>query len=127
MPMIWRTSIVAWASVHSKPFSYRFYEQMYEVATTGGDKQKDPGMWTRRTSRSTGNGAICIELLIMTATWWIRGVAEKRDMNAAKQFFTRAVAVVGHAPASVTTDGHRSYPRAIRSHWRNNGSYSVND
>lgn len=43
-----------------------------------------------------------------------------------KQFFKQAVAVVGHAPATVTTDGHRSYPRAIREtmgnevvHWTN--------
>src|SRR5258708_17854005 len=107
-------------------FSCRFYEQMYEVATTGVHKKKDPGMWTRRTSRSTGNGAICIEPLIMTATWWIRGVAEKRDMNAAKQFFTRAVAVVGHAPASVTTDGHRSYPRAIRETLGNEAIHRTN-
>ena len=41
-------------------------------------------------------------------------LSEKRDMDAAKQFFTQAVAVVGHAPESVTTDGHRSSPRAIR-------------
>jgi putative transposase len=41
-------------------------------------------------------------------------LSEKRDMNAAKQFFQQAMAVVGHAPESVTTDGHRSYPRAVR-------------
>jgi putative transposase len=35
-------------------------------------------------------------------------------MDAAKQFFWQAMATVGHAPESVTTDGHRSYPRAIR-------------
>ncbi|BCL84656.1 hypothetical protein ccbrp13_71210 [Ktedonobacteria bacterium brp13] len=34
-------------------------------------------------------------------------------MEAAQQFFKQAVAVVGHTPQSVTTDGHRSYPRAI--------------
>jgi transposase-like protein len=41
-------------------------------------------------------------------------LSEKRDMNAAKEFFKQAVAVVGHTPEHVTTDGHRSYPRAIR-------------
>jgi putative transposase len=41
-------------------------------------------------------------------------VSEKRDMEAAKRFFTQAVDVVGHAPERVTTDGHDSYPRAIR-------------
>ena len=41
-------------------------------------------------------------------------LSEKRDMEAAKRFFKQAVAVVGHAPERVTTDGHDSYPRAIR-------------
>jgi putative transposase len=41
-------------------------------------------------------------------------LSEKRDMNAAKRFFEQAVSVVGHMPEQVTTDGHRSYPRAIR-------------
>jgi putative transposase len=35
-------------------------------------------------------------------------------MKAAKRFFRQAVDVVGHAPELVTTDGHDSYPRAIR-------------
>jgi putative transposase len=37
-----------------------------------------------------------------------------RDMGAAQRFFTRAREVVGHAPEKVTTDGHDSYPRAVR-------------
>ena len=41
-------------------------------------------------------------------------LSEKRDMDAAQQFFKQALAVVGHAPEYVTTDGHRSYPRAVR-------------
>jgi transposase-like protein len=41
-------------------------------------------------------------------------LSEKRDMEAAKRFFKQAVEVVGHAPQRVTTDGHDSYPRAIR-------------
>lgn len=41
-------------------------------------------------------------------------LSEKRDMEAAKPFFEQAVAVVGHTPDQVTTDGQRSYPRAIR-------------
>ncbi|WP_374229192.1 IS6 family transposase [Ktedonobacter sp. SOSP1-52] len=41
-------------------------------------------------------------------------LSEKRDMDAAQQFFKQAMAVVGYAPESVTTGGHRSYPRAIR-------------
>jgi putative transposase len=41
-------------------------------------------------------------------------VSEKPDMEAAKRFFKQAVDVVGHTPERVTTDGHDSYPRAIR-------------
>jgi putative transposase len=41
-------------------------------------------------------------------------LSEKRDMDAAKQFFTQALEVCGHVPEHVTTDGHRSYPRAVR-------------
>jgi putative transposase len=41
-------------------------------------------------------------------------LSKKRDMEAAKRFLTQALAVVGHAPERVTTDGHDSYPRAIR-------------
>ena len=37
-----------------------------------------------------------------------------RDMAAAKAFFRSAKVVTGVAPARVTTDGHDSYPRAIR-------------
>ncbi|GHO64021.1 hypothetical protein KSC_029130 [Ktedonobacter sp. SOSP1-52] len=35
-------------------------------------------------------------------------------MEAAQQFFKQALAVVGHMPERVTTDGHTSYPRAVR-------------
>src|ERR1700744_5885572 len=38
-----------------------------------------------------------------------------RDMAAAKAFFRSAKSVTGVTPARVTTDGHDSYPRAIRS------------
>jgi transposase-like protein len=41
-------------------------------------------------------------------------LSQTRDMDAAKRFFARALAVVGHAPERVTTDGHDAYPRAIR-------------
>src|SRR5512135_3432374 len=41
-------------------------------------------------------------------------LSEKRDLEAAKRFFQQARDVVGHAPERVTTDGHDSYPRAIR-------------
>jgi transposase-like protein len=41
-------------------------------------------------------------------------LSEKRDMKTAKAFFRSAKAVTGVIPARVTTDGHDSYPRAIR-------------
>ena len=40
--------------------------------------------------------------------------SEHRDMAAAKAFFRSAKLVTGVTPARVTTDGHDSYPRAIR-------------
>ena len=40
--------------------------------------------------------------------------SEHRDMAAAKAFFRSAKAVTGMTPDRVTTDGHDSYPRAIR-------------
>jgi transposase-like protein len=47
-------------------------------------------------------------------------------MEAAQQFFKQAVAVVGHAPDQVTTDGHRSYPRAICETMRSNVQHRTN-
>jgi putative transposase len=41
-------------------------------------------------------------------------LSETRDMAAAKAFFRSAKAVAGMTPVRVTTDGHDSYPRAIR-------------
>jgi putative transposase len=41
-------------------------------------------------------------------------LSEKRDLDAAKRFFKQALETVGHGPERVTTDGHDSYPRAIR-------------
>src|SRR5215213_4520401 len=40
--------------------------------------------------------------------------SEHRDMAAAQAFFRSAQAVTGMTPDRVTTDGHDSYPRAIR-------------
>jgi len=41
-------------------------------------------------------------------------LSETRDLEAAKQFFAKALAVVQKPPKRVTTDGHNAYPRAIR-------------
>src|SRR4051812_19815582 len=42
-------------------------------------------------------------------------LSEHRDMAAAQAFFRSAKSVTGVTPDQVTTDGHGSYPRAIRS------------
>ncbi len=42
-------------------------------------------------------------------------LSQTRDMAAAQAFFRSAKATAGFAPERVTTDGHGSYPRAIRS------------
>ena len=42
-------------------------------------------------------------------------LSEHRDMKAAKAFFRSARLTMGFRPDRVTTDGHGSYPRAIRS------------
>ena len=40
--------------------------------------------------------------------------SERRDMEAARAFFRSAKVVTGVTPDRVTTDGHDSYARAIR-------------
>ena len=42
-------------------------------------------------------------------------LSEHRNMAAAKAFFRSAKSAMGMTPDRVTTDGHRPYPRAIRS------------
>ncbi len=41
-------------------------------------------------------------------------LSKTRDMEAAKTFFACALKTVGRPPEKVTTDGHDSYPRAVR-------------
>jgi len=41
-------------------------------------------------------------------------LSSTRDMIAAQRFFQSALSIAGEAPMQVTTDGHDSYPRAIR-------------
>ena len=53
-------------------------------------------------------------------------LSEKRNMEAAQRFFKQAVAVVGHVPDQVTTDGHASYPRAIRETMGNRVQHRTN-
>lgn len=53
-------------------------------------------------------------------------LSEKRNMEAAKQFFKQAVGGVGHVPDQVTTDGHTSYPRALRETMSSNVEHRTN-
>ncbi len=53
-------------------------------------------------------------------------LSEKRNMEAAQRFFKQAVEVVGHIPDQVTTDGHASYPRAIRETMSSNVQHRTN-
>ena len=41
-------------------------------------------------------------------------LSDKRDMAAAKRFLKGAKSVTGFSPKRATTDGHTSYPRAIK-------------
>ncbi|OJV91577.1 MAG: IS6 family transposase [Chloroflexi bacterium 54-19] len=41
-------------------------------------------------------------------------LSNTRDLEAAELFFKQAKETVGHNPEKVTTDGHDSYPKAIR-------------
>ena len=41
-------------------------------------------------------------------------LSKTRDMDAAKRFFKQAREITGCKPTRVTTDGHTSYPRAIK-------------
>jgi putative transposase len=53
-------------------------------------------------------------------------LSEKRNREATQRFFQQAVDVVGHTPEQVTTDGHTSYPRAIRETMGSNVQHRTN-
>jgi transposase-like protein len=53
-------------------------------------------------------------------------LSEKRNIEAAQRFFQQAVDVVGYTPEQVTTDGHTSYPRAIRETLGSNVEHRTN-
>jgi len=54
--------------------------------------------------RATGSEGNLVETLL----------SKTRDMEAAKRFFVCALKAVGQAPEKAPTDGHDSYPRAVR-------------
>jgi putative transposase len=41
-------------------------------------------------------------------------LSKHRDMDAAQRFFKQALEIASNAPLKVTTDGHDSYPRAVK-------------
>jgi putative transposase len=53
-------------------------------------------------------------------------LSERRDLQAAKRFFKRALAVVGHRPRRVTTDGYEAYPQAIEEESGEEGTHRTN-
>ena len=77
------------------------------------DTQEPPGMSMKPTGTRPWS-VISIGPLIEMGSWLTSGSREKRDRDAAKRFFQQAARTAGHAPERVTTDGHDSYPRAIR-------------
>jgi putative transposase len=64
---------------------------------------KVDGRWCYAYRAIDGSGALVDALF-----------SERRDMRAARAFFRSAKAVTGITPDRVTSDGHDSYPRAIR-------------
>jgi transposase-like protein len=52
-------------------------------------------------------------------------LSQTRDMDAAQRFFRQARVIAGQAPERVTTDGHTSYPRAIREMWGRQSSIAA--
>ena len=70
---------------------------------------------TKPTSRSMAAGATCIGAIDRDGNLIDTMLSATRDMKAAQRFFRSARSVVGFVPDRVTTDGHNSYPRAIRS------------
>jgi hypothetical protein len=77
-------------------------------------KLGDPGTWMRTSIKVHGKWCYLDRAIDHDGNLVDSRLSEKRNMEAAKYFFTQALAVVGHVPERVTTDGHDSSPRAIR-------------
>ena len=73
------------------------------------------GTPTRPTSRSKADGAHPDRAIDRDGNLIDTMLSATHDMKAAQRFFRSAQSVVGFVPDRVTTDGHNSYPRAIRS------------
>lgn len=80
----------------------------------GTDKQDSRGTWMRTYVKVRGKWCYLYRAIDADGNLVDSRLSEKRDMEAAQQFFKQALDVVGHTPERVTTDGHASYPRAVR-------------
>ncbi len=82
-----------------------------------GGRSRAPVPWYVDETYIKVNGRWCYLYRAIDRTGALVDVmlSETRDMAAAEKFFRSAKAVTGVTPALMTTDGHDSYPRAIRS------------
>ena len=76
------------------------------------DPRAHPGELARPTSVSKVNGPISIGLLISRGEQSIFLLSEKRDISAAKRFFTKAIGN-NEAPAKITLDGYEASHQAV--------------
>ncbi len=85
-------------------------------APHAGARQGAPGIATRLMCYVRVSGKWCYLYRVINRDGNLVDsmLSEHRDMASATRFFTGAKDIVGHKPARVTTDGHDSYPRAIR-------------
>jgi transposase-like protein len=84
------------------------------LRTNDKDKLEYPGMWMKPIVRVQGKWCYVYRAIDQNGNLVDSMLSQKRDMDATKRFFQQALQTIGHAPEQVTTDGHRSYPRAIR-------------
>ena len=78
-------------------------------AVADAERSATAGTSTRRTSRCTGTGAICIAPSTATRALVDMMFSEHRDMAAAKAFFRAAKTVTGHYPGP----GDHGWPRQL--------------
>jgi transposase-like protein len=102
------------------PVTGHLYTRMTRVASTGQLKAKrrgqaGPSWYTDETYiKIKGRWHYLYLAIDREGNLVDTMLSETRDLAAAKAFFKQALATVGHKPERVTTDGHDSYPQAIR-------------
>src|SRR6266700_5718190 len=78
------------------------------------DKQVPLGMSTRTYVKVHGNWCYLYRAIDRDGNLVAEMLSTKRNMEAAQRFFRQTLETVSHAPERIITDGHDSYPRAIR-------------